>query len=149
MDKSITTFIQDNHNLEVSDITSEEIKNEIASLYERDWYKTEYIGLNDQNKFVKNEISANEVRVAILNVYDTIFDILNTVLNEQPKEVLKDIYANGIVFVGGGSSIAGFYEYAKKKLDFPIIIPEDVTNAVILGAGKLLSADKEFLQIKF
>ena len=149
MDKSITTFIQDNHNLEVSDITSEEVKNEVASLYDRDLYKTEYIGLSPDNKFIKNEISANEVRVAILNVYDSIFELINQVLNEQPKDVLKDIYSNGIVFVGGASAIAGFYEYAKKKLDFPIIVPENVKDYVIIGAGKLLSAEEDFLQIKF
>ena len=41
MDKSITTFIADNHGLEVSDLTSEAAKNEIASLYDRDLYRVE------------------------------------------------------------------------------------------------------------
>ena len=135
MDKSITTFIADNHGLEVSDLTSEAVKNEVASLYNRDLYKTEYIGIDENNKFVRQEISANEVRLAIVNVYDEIF------------KLIADVYNNGVVFVGGASSISGLYEYAKKKIDLPIIVPDEPMDSVILGAGKLLNSNKEFLKI--
>lgn len=147
MDQSITTFIQDNHNLEVTDLTSEAIKNEVASLYERDLYKTEYIGIDENNKFAKKEITANEVRVAITNVYETIFGLINDVINSLSKEVRADIYTNGIMFVGGACSIDGFYEYAKKKLDVPVIVPDDPKDSVIIGAGKLMLSGKEFLKI--
>ena len=86
--------------------------------------------------------------MAIINVYDKIFELINEVLKGLSKEVLTEIYTNGIMFVGGASSIAGFYEYAKKKLDMPIIVPDDTTDAVIIGASKLLSSDKEFLKIE-
>jgi len=147
MDSSITTFIQDNHNLEVSDLTSEAVKNEVASLYERDLYSTEYIGIDVNNKFAKHTITANEVRVAIQNVYDTILGFVKDVLSLQPKEIAAEIYKNGIVFVGGGSQISGLYEYAKKKLDMPIIIPEEPIDCVIRGAGKLLS-QKDYTKIE-
>lgn len=146
MDKSITTFIADNHNLEVSDLSSEAIKNEIASLYERDSYKAEYIGIDENNKFVKRDISANEVRVAIQNLYDKIFELIQDRLSVLPKEILAEIHRNGIMFVGGANRIQGLYEYAIKKLDFPIIIQDDPQDSVILGAGKLLS-QKEYLKI--
>lgn len=147
MDKSITTFIMDNHGLEVSDMTSEAVKNEVASLYDRDMYKVEYIGIDEENKFKRKDITANEVRVAIQNVYDKILNFVQDILNELPKDILAEIHANGIMFVGGASRIQGLYEYASKKLDYPIIVPEDPTDAVILGAGKLLS-QKEFLKIQ-
>lgn len=51
------------------------------------------------------------------------------------------------MFVGGASSIPGLYEYAKKKLDLPIIVPDDPSDCVINGVGKLMSSDKEFLKI--
>ncbi len=147
MDESLTTFIQDNHNLEVSNLTSEAIKNEVASLYERDLYSTEYIGIDENNKFAKHSITANEVRVAIQNVYDTILDIILEVIKLQPKEIAAEIYSNGVMFVGGGSKISGLYEYAKKKLEMPIIIQEDPANSVILGAGKLLNV-KDYTKIE-
>ena len=147
MDTSLTSFIQDNYNLEVSDMTSEAIKNEIVSLYDRDLYRIEYIGIDENNKFVKNEITASEVKVAIVNIYDKIFELINNVLKELPKDIVADIYNNGIMFVGGASKIAGLYEYAKKKLDMPIIVPDEPQDCVILGAGKLLSKDSEFIKI--
>ncbi len=147
MDKSITTFIADNHNLEVTDLTSNRIKNEVASLYERDLYRTEYLGLDDNKKIVKHDITANEVRVAITNIYDLILDKVQEVLTLLPSDVMREIYNNGVMFVGGASSIAGLYEYAKKKLDLPIIVPDEPMDAVIMGAGKLLNNDKEFLKI--
>lgn len=147
MDKSITTFIEDNHSLLVSDMTSEAIKNEIASLYDRDMYRTEYVGIDSNNKFVRNTITASEVRVAINNVYNDIIDQIQLSLTQLPKEVVKDIYLNGILFVGGASQISGLYEYAKKKLDMPIIVPESPSDMVIMGAGKLLQGKKEFLKI--
>lgn len=147
MDTSITTFIQDNHNLEVSDLTSEAVKNEVASLYERDLYTTEYIGIDENNKFIRKSITANEVRVAIQNVYDKIFELIEEVLKLQPKEIVAELYTNGVVFVGGGSKISGLYEYAKKKLDMPIIVPDEPTNTVVLGAGKLLNR-KDFVKIQ-
>ncbi len=147
MDQSITTFIMDNHCLEVSDMSSEAIKNEVASLYERDLYKTEYIGINSNDNFEKHSISANEVRVAITNVYDSIFNLIKDVLKSLPKEIVADIYMNGIMFVGGASSIPGLYEYATKHFDAPIIIPDDPINSVIIGAGKLLNKDKDFISI--
>ncbi len=149
MDKSITTFISDNHNLEVSDLTSNKVKNEIASLYDRDLYRAEYLGMDENKKLVKHEISANEIRVAIVNIYDLIFSKIQEIMSQLPKDVMADVYNNGVMFVGGASSIAGLYEYAKKKLDLPIIVPDDPMNAVILGAGKLLNPDRDFLKINF
>ena len=146
MDKSITTFISDNHGLKVNDRTSEMVKNEIASLYERDLNKIEYSGF-DNDKLVKHEITANEIRVAIVGLYDKIFEFIEDILKQVSKEVLHDIYNFGIMFVGGASSIPGLYEYAKKKLDLPIILPDAPSDCVINGVGKLMSSDKEFLKI--
>ncbi|MCQ2556065.1 MAG: rod shape-determining protein [Clostridia bacterium] len=148
MDKSIATFVLDNHNLHVSELTCENIKNEIASLYDRDSNNVEYAGINDANKFENRYITASEVKVAIVNVYDAILKFVGEVFKDIPADISKEVYNTGVVFVGGASSIAGLYEYAKKKLDMKIIVPEDPTDCVILGAGKLLSHNKEFLKIE-
>ena len=150
MDKSITTFIADNHELEVSDLTSENIKNEIASLYDRDMYSVDYIGIDNANeKYVKRDITAHEIKLAIANIYDQIFEFIKEIIKSQPKEIAIDLHNNGVVFVGGASAISGLYEYAKKKLDIPVSVIENPSDAVILGAGKLLSADSSYLKINF
>lgn len=149
MDKSIITFIQDNYGLTITEAAGEEIKNEIASLYQRDLGKYSFLGVAENNKIVKAEITANEVRVAICNFYDKIFKLINEVLAQLPNEIHAQVYNNGVVFVGGGSSIPGLYEYASSKLDFPIIIPENPADVVVSGAGKLLFNEKDFIKIKF
>lgn len=148
MDKSLTTFIMDNHNLEVSDMTSEAVKNEVASLYDRDLYRTDYIGIDENNKFVKNSISASEVKVAIVNNYNKIFEFINQILTTLPKEICAQLHNNGVMFVGGASNISGLYEYAKQKLDIPVTVADNPSDAVVLGAGKLLSK-QDFIKINF
>ncbi len=149
MDKSIVTFVSDNYGLTISEQAAEKIKNEVASLYNRDMYACEFVGTNENSNLVRASITANDVRLAISNVYDAIFERVDQVIKSLPAEVANDVFNTGIVFVGGGSNIAGLYEYAKKKLDFPIIVPECPADAVVLGLGKLLSSDKDFLKVKF
>lgn len=146
--KSIKTFISDNHNLNVDDIECENIKREIASLYENDKNKVDFVGQDDADKFVKDQIIADEVRLAITNVYEAIIKFVKDVVAMMPTDVAKEIYNNGVVFVGGGSSIPGLYEFAKKRLDFPVIVPESSQDATIIGVGKLLSGNRDFLKIK-
>ena len=149
MDKSISTFIQDNHNLEVLDITSEEIKNEISSLYEKDTHSTKFIGIDTDNHFRKDDITASEVALAITSVYDSILNVCKDVINSLDKNTSARIYKNGIVFVGGASSIPGLYEYLNRKIEASIIIPENPTDTVLIGASKLLNKSEEFPTIDF
>lgn len=147
MDASITTYIMDNYNLEVSDLTSEAIKNEIASLYERDTFRTKFVGIDSNNSLKKESISANEIKVAIVNLYNTIIELAREFLNTLPKEVISEVKQNGIVFVGGASKVSGLYEFAKSKLDCPVIVPDFPEDYILNGAGKLLNKKNDFIKI--
>lgn len=147
MDASLATFVKDNYNITVSPMQCEAAKNELASLYERDLNRMEISGVDENNRLAKTTISASEVRVSIVNTYDTILKMCTDILNQQSNDIKAEIYNNGILFVGGASTIPGLYEYASKKLEIPILIPEAPMDAVILGAGKLLSSGKEHLKI--
>ncbi len=148
MDKSIVTFVADNYGLKISTQTAEKIKNEVASLYNRDMYAYEFVGTNENGNMTRASITANDVRLAISNVYDAVFERIGQIVKTLPADVINDIYNTGIVFVGGGSKIAGLYEYAKNKLDFSVIVADEPADAVVLGLGKLLSSEKEFLKLK-
>ena len=148
MDKSIVTFVADNYGLKISTQTAEKIKNEVASLYNRDMYAYEFVGTNENGNMARASITANDVRLAISNVYDAVFERIGKIVKTLPADVVNDIYNTGVVFVGGGSKIAGLYEYAKNKLDFPVIVADEPADAVVLWLGKLLSSEKEFLKLK-
>ena len=103
------------------------------------------IDMTSVNCYILCIISTNPSSTSI--VYDAIFERVNDVLKSLPAEVANDVYNTAIVFVGGGSKIAGLYEYAKSKIDFPIIVADEPADAVVLGLGKLLAGDKDFLKI--
>lgn len=150
MDEALKTYIQDNYNLEITEKISEQIKCKVASLYSNDMYATNFDGINEEKVFEKQSITANEVRVAILSVYDKIFDLVLEYVKDLPKELSAEVFANGVIFSGGSSNIPGLYEYATKKLDMPVIALDNPVDAVVLGCAKLLDKPlKSIVKIEF
>lgn len=142
MDKAFRVYVEDNYGVTITDEQAENIKNEVSSLHENDMYTTTFEGLQD-SEYKSVTIRANEARVAIIGVYEKIFDLIEEILDSIPAETLAEVRKNGIVFTGGVSSIPGLTEYATKRLNLPVKVIENPKDAVILGAGKLLSLNKE------
>ena len=143
MDTALATYIEDNYNITIGDDHAETIKNELASMYDNDMYTVTFEGINPKDEYQEVTMRANEARVAIIGVYDKIFDLIEEVLEELPSNILAEIKKYGIVFTGGVASINGLVEYATKRLNLPTRVVDNPKDAVILGAGKLLSLNKE------
>lgn len=143
MDSALATYILDNFGVNISDDQAESVKDEIASMYANDMYTTTFKGIDQDSNYQDVTMRANEARVAIIGVYDKIFDLIEEVLEALPSDTLADVKKCGIVFTGGVSSINGLVEYASKRLNMPTIVVENPKDAVILGAGKLLSLNKD------
>jgi len=142
MDNALATYIEDNYGITISLDKAENIKNDLASMYANDMYTTTFKGINAQNEYQEVTMRANEARVAIIGVYDKIFDLIEEFMETLPSEMLAEIRKNGIVFTGGVSSINGLVEYASKRLNMPASVVDNPKDAVMLGAGKLLSLNK-------
>lgn len=145
MDEALKTYVEDNYNLEINLPVAEEIKSKVASLYEGDSYSCEFVGVNSEKVFETKSITANEVRVAIVGVYDKIFSLIKEYLETLPRELTAEVYKNGVIFSGGSCKIEGLYEYASLKLDMPVIILDNPVDAVVLGLAKLLDTPKKSL----
>ncbi len=143
MDNALATYIQDNYGVEISMEDVENVKNELASMYSNDMYTNTFTGVTSQGEYQDVTMRANEARVAIVGVYDKIFDLLEEFMETLSSETLAQVRKNGIVFTGGVSSINGLVEYASKRLNMPTMVVDNPKDAVILGAGKLLSLNKE------
>ncbi len=143
MDNALATYIEDNYGVMISNDQAEKIKDEIASLYEQDMYTYTFDGIDQNDEYKQVTIRANEVRVAIVGVYDKIFDLIEETLEQLPSQTIADIKTNGVVFTGGVSSIIGLTEYASRRLNLPVKVVDNPKDAVMLGAGKLLSLNKE------
>ena len=138
MDLALQTYIADNYHLDVTLSKAEEIKNKVASLYLNDSYSTEFQAVAEDKTYIKQKITANEVRIAIVGVYNKIFDLIHDYVKSLPKAVCAEVMKNGVMFSGGSSKIQGLYEYASKKLSLPLISIDNPVDAVILGCAKLL-----------
>lgn len=143
MDNALATYIQDNYDVTISKEDAENVKNELASMYANDMYTTTFKGIDANSEYKDVTMRANEARVAVVGVYDKIFDLIEEVLETLPSATLADVKKYGIVFTGGVSSINGLVEYASKRFNMPTMVVDNPKDAVILGAGQLLSLNKE------
>ena len=143
MDTALEAYIQDNYDVEISEKEAETVKNELASMYSNDMYTTTFKGVTEQGEYKDVTMRANEVRVAIIGIYNKIFDLIEEVLESLPSDTLAEVRANGMVFTGGVSSISGLVEHASKRFNFPVRVVDNPKDAVILGAGKLLGLNKQ------
>lgn len=149
MDSALQTYIKDNFDLSINIQTAENLKKNIGSLYNKDLFSTEFLGVNEDNSVINQQITANEIRVAISNTYDHIFDLVSEFIDSLSNEIKIQLTKTGIVLSGGASCIPGLFEYANKKFAYPIHIVNNPKESSILGAGKLLSKDKQFIKISF
>ena len=143
MDEAIKAYIEDNFEVLIGLDEAENIKNEIASMYNNDMYTTTFNGIDGKGEYKEVTMRANEARVAVIGVYDKIFDLIEEFIECLTREEQAEIRKNGIVFTGGVSSIDGLVEYASKRLNLPTMVVNNPKDAVILGAGKLLSLNEK------
>ncbi|MBQ3494709.1 MAG: rod shape-determining protein [Clostridia bacterium] len=140
IDNSIVDFIQNSHNLKISNVTAEKIKNEIASLYETDRSNMEIAGADIMsNRFVSDVVSAREIRPVIADGLSKIIATILAVIGECAPDVVADIHNKGILLSGGVSQLVGIENFMSKILETPVTVLEQPENTVIMGAGKLLN----------
>ena len=139
MDVALATYIQDNYDLFVTEQQAEQIKNEAGSLYNNDMYTINFEGLTESDTYKEITLKANEIRIAIVGVYDKMFDLIEESIDSLEPDVLAEVCKYGIIFTGGVSCIPGLVEYAKKRFDFPIMVEDNPEDAVVLGIGRLLT----------
>lgn len=149
MDTALATYIQDNYNVTITEQQAEMIKNDAGSLYNNDAYTINFEGLTETGEYKEIVLRANEIRVAIVGVYDKMFDLIEETLDSLTPDELAEVRKYGITFTGGVSSIPGLVEYANKRFNIPIMVADNPKDEVVLGVGKLLTLDKtEFPHIE-
>lgn len=140
IDNAIVEFLQETHNIKISNVTAEKIKNEIASLYETDRSNIEIAGADVMsNRFVSDVVAAREIRPVIADGLSRIVATILAVIGECAPDVVADIHNKGIYLSGGVSQLVGIEEFMSKILEIPVVVLDQPENTVILGAGKLLN----------
>lgn len=136
IDNAIIDYFRALKNVQFGEQVAEKIKNECGSLYTQDTTNIEITGIDcDTKRPITEIITAQEVREAIIEYFDKIKQAIEHLLYNCSADIINDVTKNGIYVIGGLANITGLENYLSKKLNMPIIIPEEPENCTILGAS--------------
>lgn len=140
---AISEMIERKYLLSIGIFDAEKLKHQIASLYENDMATGEITGRDLTNGYPKSsQITASDIREAIIPLVDKIIEVIKTMINLVPPEVSADLYKKGIAILGGTAQLPGLAEYISSKINMQTTVVTDPSNAVCSGAGRLLDNKK-------
>ena len=139
-DNEIIKYVKDKYNLLIGEVTSEEIKKKIGTVYngsKKD--KIEVKGRDLVDGLPKTiYITSEEIQYALKSSAIEIVRTIKTVLENTPPELSADIINKGIVLTGGGAMLDGLDTLLREELKVPIHIAENPLTSVAEGAGIML-----------
>lgn len=139
-DNEIIKFIKNKYKLLIGEITAEDIKKKIGTVYPSSKKEKMEVRGRDLVTGLPHVITvtSEEVEEALR---ESVYEIIRTaklVLEQTPPELSADIIDKGIVLTGGGCMIDGFDRLISKELKVPVFIAESPLTCVAEGAGILL-----------
>jgi rod shape-determining protein MreB len=147
MDEALVQYVKRKYSLLIGDRTAEIIKMTIGTAYmDEDSQTMEVKGRDMVTGIPKTlEITAEEVREALVEPINTIVETVRITLEKTPPELAADIVDKGIVLVGGGALLKNLDILLREVTSVPITIADDPLSAVVMGAGRVLD-DIELLR---
>ncbi len=138
VDNKIVEYLQKTRGCVVSTNTANKIKHEIGSLFETDNSCMEVLVQDLQtNMPVSTIVYSQELSNPICESYFKILQTIQVFLNSCSPEVVQDVKNSGIVFIGGGSLIAGIEKFFKKLLKINVFVMDSPEVFKIMGSEKL------------
>ena len=137
---AISNYIKQKYNLMIGEVTSEEIKVSIASVYKMNAGMTYRVkGRDLVSGLPKNiEITEEEIYKALQEPVMKIIDAIKSCLEKTPPELASDIMDRGIVLAGGGAMLRGLDLLISEETGIPVIVAEEPLSAVVLGTSKII-----------
>jgi rod shape-determining protein MreB len=147
MDEALVHYVKRRYSLLIGDRTAELIKMTIGTAYPDDSSQSMEVKGRDLVTGIPKtlEITAEEVREALVEPINTIVETVRMTLEKTPPELAADIVDKGIVLVGGGALLKNLEILLREVTSVPITIADDPLSAVVLGAGRVLD-DIELLK---
>lgn len=139
-DDDIKKYIKNKYKLLIGDMTSENIKLQIGSVFGDKKNNSMIVKGRDMVSGLPSSITLNstEVQEALKNSFDIIIHSTKTVLEQTPPELAADIVENGVMITGGGALISGIDKLFTKELKIPVRIAEKPLETVAIGTGIIL-----------
>ena len=139
-DEAIARYVRRKHGVIIGQVTAEDIKIQIASVYPR----PENISMNVKGRDAKTGLP-KEVTLLSSDIFEVlrrparqIADEVLSVLEETSPELVSDISENGITLTGGGSQIWGMSQLLTERTGIDCRVADDPDSCVAYGCGKSL-----------
>lgn len=136
-DDAIIKYIRKKHNILLGEISAEELKIEIGSVYKREQNATGYAKGKELIKGlpIKKEIRSSEIREALKEPCEQIMYGIKNALEQAPPELISDIAEYGIVLTGGASRIYGMDKLIEDVTGVRTRLQKKPELVVATGAG--------------
>lgn len=138
--EEIIKYVRKNHNLNIGEVTAENIKKELGCAYPFDLSKSmEVSGCDITTGFPCTiTLSSEEIRETLTPFLKKIADLIKTTLEETPPELQSDILEDGILVTGGGAMLFGIEKYLRMETGLKVFVTENMDECVIKGVGAQL-----------
>ena len=139
-DNDIIKYIKDKYKLLIGEITAEEIKITIGTVFPGNRKDKMEVKGRDLVTGLPHTITikSDEIEEALRESSYIIIHAAKNVLEQTPPELSGDIVDKGIVITGGGSLVNGFDKLLAHELKVPVFIAESPLTCVVEGTGILL-----------
>lgn len=140
-DSDIAKYIKEKYKLLIGDVTAEEIKKTVGTVYSKT--KKEKMDVRGRDLVTglphTITITSEEIEEALKESSYAIVKATKNVLEQTPPELSADIVEKGIVVTGGGALMDGMLELLSSELKVPVYIAETPLTCVAEGTGILLN----------
>ena len=139
-DNDIIKYIREKYKLLIGDVTAEDIKFKIGTVYPGSKQEKMEVRGRDLVTGLPHTITmtSDEVEEALRESVYIIVNTAKSVLEQTPPELSADIVDKGIVITGGGALLDGFAELLNHELKVPVFVAESPLTCVVEGTGVLL-----------
>lgn len=139
-DAAIVQFVKKKYNMSIGDVTAEQVKCGIGSVYyHKENEKIEMKGRDLMTGLPKTTaVTAEEIREALKESAEEIVDAVKMALEKTPPELAADIMESGIVLAGGGARLKGLGKLIQVNTEIPVYISDEPMECVAAGAGESL-----------
>lgn len=139
-DVSILQYIKTAYKLLIGERTSEEIKVNVATVFEGSRNEEIDIRGRDMVTGLPRTITIHSIEIekALRESASLIVEAAKDVLEKTPPELSADIIDRGVILTGGGAMIHGIDQLLAEELKVPVFLAEEPMNCVATGTGILL-----------
>ena len=141
MDELIVRYVRRQHGIAIGQVTAENVKIQIGTVYPGGEEKTMSIkGRDIKTGMPRNvTLTASEIFEVLRRPARIIADEVLSVLEQTSPELVSDISETGITLTGGCSQLEGFDLLLSERTGIRCAVADDPEGCTVLGCGRSLA----------